>query len=262
MRFSHILITRPQREASELAEMLAPCGAETIIMPAYDFYASELFSDQISQLRRAAAGPTPPLLIFTSPRSVEHGLGQISPDILPHMQIAAIGASTAALLEKAGARVMVRPDTGYSSEDLLATLARKSGGRGAAAGPAFILTAPGGRTALSDGLRALGFEPHMLMVYGRRAREIAPGAVTAIERAPALLSVWTSANTMSALSRRLPAACWSRLCRADWMVISERLRRLARTFSPAHIYMADGPANSDIYEAIQRLPNCGTGPKL
>jgi uroporphyrinogen-III synthase len=254
MLYSHILITRPQQEASELAEMLAPSGAETIIMPAYDFYASALFSDQIGHLQRAVEGPTAPLLIFTSPRSVEHGLGQIPPDILPRMQIAAIGASTAALLEKAGAEVILRPDAGYSSEDLLATLAGQNGDRGDGARPAFIMAAPGGRTALNEGLQTLGFEPRMLMVYGRRARKIAPGEITAIEHAEALLGIWTSANTMSALSQRLPAACWSRLCRADWLVISERLRRLARAFSPAHIYLAGGPANSDIYEAIQRLP--------
>jgi uroporphyrinogen-III synthase len=254
MPYSHILITRPQQEASELAEMLAPSGAKSIIMPAYDFYASELFSDQISHLQRAAAGPTKPLLIFTSPRSVEHGLGQIPPDVLTRVQIAAIGASTAALLEEAGAKVVLRPDSGYTSEDLLASLASQPGNRDSAARPAFILAAPGGRTALSEGLQAQGFEPHMLMVYGRRAKKIAPDAITAIERAETLLSVWTSANTMSALSQRLPPACWSHLCRADWMVISDRLRRLARAFSPAHIYLAEGPANSDIYEAIQRLP--------
>jgi len=255
MPYSHILITRPRQEATELAGMLASCGAEVINLPAYEFYAVKLFSDQINELRQAALGPSQPLMVFTSPRSVKHGLDQIPPEIISRVRIAAIGASTAGMLEKAGANVMVRPESGYTSEDLLATVARQSGDRGGASQPAFIVAAPGGRTALSEGLQALGFEPHMLMVYGRRAADIPPAAVTAIQQAETLLSIWTSSNAINALFQRLPSACWSRLCRGDWLVISERLRRLARTFSPAHIFLANGPANPDIFEAIQRLNN-------
>jgi len=254
MKYSHILITRPRQEATELADMLAVLGAETIIMPAYDFHATSLFSDQIRTLQIAAAGPQAPLLIFTSPRSVEYGLGQVPPEIMPRLRIAAIGASTARLLEQSGAKVVLRPDAGYTSEDLLESLAGLKGDRGAGVIPAFIMAAPGGRTALNEGLQAQGFEPHMLMVYKRVPASIAADAIRAIEHAESLLGVWTSANTMTALAQRLPASCWSRLCRADWLVISERLRRLARAFSPAHVYLAGGPANSDIYEAIQGLP--------
>ena len=253
MPFSHILITRPQQEARELADLLAPSEAEVVILPAYDFHVSKLFSDQISQLQQAVAGPIPPLLVFTSPRAVEYGLDQIPRDVLPRARIAAIGPSTAGLLEKAGINVMLQPQQGYSSEILLESLVRESGTSSGRAHPAFILTAPGGRTALQEGLQAQGYEPHMLMVYGRRSAELAASAITAIEHAETLLAVWTSANTMNALSQRLPAPCWSRLCRADWLVISERLQRVARGFSPRRIHLAAGPTNSDITEAIQTL---------
>lgn len=252
--YSHIVITRPQKEAEELAEMLAPSGVDSIIMPAYDFYSSNLFSDQISNLRHAAGASRPPWLIFTSPRSVECGLGQIPPDVLPRVRIAAIGASTASALQAAGANVALQPNKGYSSEDLLDTLAAQRRENDGARGPVFILAAPGGRMALSEGLQAQGYEPQMLMVYGRRATKIPSSTIAAIERADALLTIWTSANTMDAFSRRLPTSCWSRLCRSDWLVISERLRRAARAFSPRHIYLAGGPANADILAAIKGLP--------
>ena len=161
--------------------------------------------------------------------------------------------SLSSLLEKAGMNVMLRPQRGYTSEDLLDLLARDGSASGGRAQSAFILTAPGGRTALNEGLQAQGYAPHMLMVYGRRSAEIDSSAVAAIEHAENLLAVWTSANTMNALSQRLPAPCWSRLCRADWLVISERLQRVARGFGPSHIHLAGGPTNSDIVETIRTL---------
>jgi uroporphyrinogen-III synthase len=254
MPFSHILITRPLEEARELAQLLASSKAETIIMPAFDFHVSSLFPDQISQLQRAASAQHPALLVFTSPRAVEYGLGQMPAELLSRAQIAAIGPSTARLLEKSGIDVMVLPQRGYSSEDLLALLAAQAEPGGShAARPAFILAAPGGRTALNEGLQAQGYEPRMLMVYGRRSAELDPSAIAAIEEAESLLAIWTSANTMNALSQRLPPDCWSRLCRAEWLVISERLRRLARAFGPNHVHLAPGPTNANIIEAIKTL---------
>lgn len=253
MPFSHILITRPRQEALELAELLAPSAAELIIMPAYDFHASLLFADQISQLQQAAAELPPVLLIFTSPRAVEYGLGQIPAEVLRRSQLAAIGPTTARLLEQAGLSVTLQPRQGYSSEDLLESLATQGGTSGGPARAAFIFTAPGGRTTLHEGLQALGYQPHMLLVYGSKSAVLAPGAMAAIEKAQALLAVWTSANTMNALSQRLPARCWSHLCRAEWLVISERLRRVARAFGPGHIHLAAGPTNSAIVAAIRAL---------
>ncbi len=254
MPFSHILITRPREEALELAQLLASSKAETIIMPAFDFHVSSLFPDQITQLQRAASAQPPVLLVFTSPRAVEYGLSQMPPELLSRAQIAAIGPSTARLLEKSGIEVMAQPQNGYSSEDLLALLAGQVQPGGSHAGrPAFILAAPGGRTALNEGLQAQGYEPRMLMVYGRRSAELEPRAVAAIEQAETLLAIWTSANTMNALSQRLPAQCWSRLCRAEWLVISERLRRVARAFGPNRVHLTPGPTNANIIEAIMTL---------
>jgi uroporphyrinogen-III synthase len=253
MSFSHILITRPRQEAVELAKLLAPCAAEIIIMPAYGYYASPLFPDQISQMQQAAAGFPPPLLIFTSPRAVEYGLGQVPTDVLHRSQLAAIGPTTANLLEQAGLSVSLQPRQGYSSEDLLKALAAQGSTSERPARGAYIFTAPGGRTALKEGLQAQGYEPHVLMVYGSKSAALATGAIAAIEKAEALLAVWTSANAMNALSQRLPTQSWSHLCRAEWLVISERLRRVARAFSPRHIHLAAGPTNSAIVTAIQAL---------
>jgi len=128
--------------------MLEFSTARIIVMPAYDFHERMLFADQISGLQRAADGPQAPLLVFTSPRSVEFGLGQVPPDVLAGAQVAAIGPSTARLLEASGICVNIRPQRGYTSEDLLESLSRQEKANGRQPRPAFILTAPGGRTTM------------------------------------------------------------------------------------------------------------------
>jgi uroporphyrinogen-III synthase len=253
MPFTHILITRPRQEALQLAEMLLGTGAETIIMPTHDFHATALFPDQLKLLRQAAASAVPPWLIFTSPRSIEHGLGQIPAEVLQRARFAAIGPSTAGLLEQAGLAVTLRPQRGSTTEDLLDALDAQGGSREASPPLAFICAAPGGRTELEEGLRARGYQTHMLMVYASRTAELEADAIAAAEQAPALLAIWTSANSMNSLAQRLPAACWSRICRGEWLVISERLRRVARSFAPGKIHLSGGPTNSDIVATIQAL---------
>lgn len=251
MAFSHILITRPREEAQELADQLGSGSGEPIILPAYEFHQTKLFTDHIAQLSEAAAGPHRPLLVFTSTRAVEYGLPQLPPETVSAALVAAIGPATAAALQQAGVNVSLRPAAGFTSEDLLDTL---SGNDVLQAGaPAYILAAPGGRTQLQDSLKSSGHRTTMLMVYTRKPAEFPAEALGAIEQAPHLLAVWTSANSMNALSQRLPARCWYRLCRGEWLVISERLVRVARAFSPAKIHLASGPGNTELLNAIQAL---------
>lgn len=252
-KFSHVLITRPRAEAVELAGMLAPLQIQSIILPAYDFLASALFPDQIRVMEVASRDAVPHLLIFTSPRAVQYGLGQIPAELVRTSRIGAMGPSTAQLLEAAGLVVSLRSEKAYSTEGLLGTLQLEGPVKSAESRHAFILAAPGGRSRLKEGLVTLGYVAHMLMVYERRSAELPAEAVAAIEQAESLLSVWTSANTMNALAQRLPAPAWSRLCHGEWLVISDRLRRLARAFNPARIHLSPGPSNADMLNAITDL---------
>jgi len=264
MIFSHILITRPQQEALELADMLAPMLAEIptrtkiIILPAHTFLPVKLLPDQLGQLLAASARPEPMLLIFTSPRAVEFGLGQIPPEVVRGARVAAIGPSTSALLEQAGIAVSIRPRQGYTSEDLIRELALTSPvnqPKGTVA--AFILAAPGGRTLIKESLQAIGYTVHTLIVYQSQPAELDVAAVSrierAIEQAGLILVLWTSANAMTALSERLPAHCWRKLCEGEWLVISDRLAQLARSSNPARIHTTRGPANEEIAAAVQAL---------
>ena len=251
MGFSHALITRPQPQGDELAALLAPMGIECVVQPAFEYLpvdASAGQPDACAALRSAGPGD---LVLFTSPRAVAHGLPQIPATCLGRARVGAIGPATARALQAAGVRVSLRAATGYTSEALLETLSDEPAP--AAGSSAFIVAAPGGRSALAEALEAQGRAVHTLMVYRAEPATIDRAALGRLERADGILSVWTSANAMNALSQRLPPATWFRVCQGDWLVISDRLRRLARAYGPPRIHLAGGPGNDAILTAVRAL---------
>lgn len=237
--------------------MLAPGREGTIILPAFEFRARGLSAPDVRELQEVASGEGPLLLIFTSPRAVDFGLGQVPPVVLRKAVTAAIGPATAEVLKQAGATPRIVSRQGYTSEDLLREIAaapefRAKDGAGSPAS-AFIFAAPGGREALRDGLAALGLSPRLLMVYEREPAALDPAAIAAIEAAERLLVVWSSENAMLDLQRRLPATCWDHVLRAEWLVISDRLASRAQSFHPARVHQARGPSNEAIVQAIRDL---------
>lgn len=250
MRFSHILITRPQHESEQLAALLAPLGIPIIVQAAQKFRELEISEEQWALLSGMGAANGSRLLLFTSTRSVDFGLPKLPACLPGTARIAAIGPATARALELAGFSTDVRPSNGYSSEALLSTLKSELMPSGSTA---IILAAPGGRKKLAQGLEALGWQVHMLWVYEREPADLDREAVDEIRQAGNILSVWTSANAMNTLSQRLPPAAWYQLCRGEWLVISNRLRNLARAFGPSEIHLAPGPGNSDILTAVRGI---------
>jgi uroporphyrinogen-III synthase len=251
VKFSHVFIARPRQEAEELAGMLTPLGLQTIVQPAFEYLALDVRANDpagYAQLETAAAGD---LVVFTSPRAVAHGLAQIPRGLLQRLRVAAIGPATGAALVAAGIPVAVSAGAGYTSETLLETLAAESPGR------AFIVAAPGGREALLDGLSAGGWQVAMVLVYRAEPAALDRAALAGLEAASSVLSVWTSANALQTLSQRLPPAAWLKLCLGEWLVISERLRRLARAWGPGRIHQAEGPGNSALLAAVRGLLDRG-----
>ena len=251
MAFSHALITRPRPQGAELAALLAPLGIECVVQPAFEYQRVDAESAQpeaCSALQKA--GPRD-LVLFTSPRAVSHGLPQLPASSLVRARVGAIGPATAQALEAAGIRVSLRPASGYTSEALLETLVAESAP--AAASSAFIIAAPGGRTTLADALQEQGRSVHTVMVYRAEPAGIDRDALGRLDSAGSLLSIWTSANAMNALSQRLPPATWFRVCQGDWLVISDRLLRLARAYGPPRIHRAGGPGNDAISTAVRSL---------
>ena len=248
---SHVLLTRPLPESEALAGLLAPLGLEPVILPAFDYRGQTLAEAQPDDFDLLDRATEADLIIFTSPRAVAHGLPQLPPAALGRAQVCAIGPATARELARAGIRARVAPAGGYTSEALLESLAPGPGPGSRAR--AFIVAAPGGREKLAHGLGGLGWRVHMLWAYRAEPASLPASELERLGHARLVLSVWTSGNTLKALSQRLPTAAWFRVCQGPWVVISERLERLARAYGPPRIERARGPDNVAIVAAVRAL---------
>jgi len=136
---------------------------------------------------------------------------------------------------------------------LLETLAEENSNRIAKGSRAFIIAAPGGRKKLLDGLARQGWKARLIKVYKPEPADLDKEGLKALKEAAGVLSVWTSANAMKGLSQRLPPATWFQLCQGDWLVISERLKRLSRAYGPARTHLCTGPGNIDLFNAIRAM---------
>ena len=251
MNFSHVFLTRPEPQGGELAAMLEPLGLVPVVQAAFSYESVDAREAQAGDYAALEDAGSSDLVLFTSPRAVAHGLPQVPSGVLSRARILAIGPSTAKALAEAGVRVGARPGEGYTSEDLLEALGSEM--RPSEHSRAFIMAAPGGRNKLAKGLGKMGWEDRTLMVYRTEPAPLDREALGRLENAEGILSVWTSGNAMKALSQRLPPRVWFRLCQGEWLVISERLKRLARAYGPAGIHLSGGPDNHAIFAAVRNL---------
>ena len=231
--------------------MLAPLGLQVVAQSAFDFRQRDVASDQPELLADLEGDNAPRLLIFTSPRAVRFSLAQLPHELIKKQKIAAIGPSTANALSAAGVFVNVRPASGFTSEALLDSLEKDSSGFISPQKSAVILAAPGGRTKMEDGLAKLDWTVQTLMVYSRENTELDKQALESLKGARNILSVWTSGNAIKALSQRLQPATWFQICGGEWLVISGRLKRLARVYGPTQVHLSPGPTNSELFRAIR-----------
>ncbi len=248
MTFTHLLITRPEAESEQLADLLAEplagAGLQAIVLPAYRFEATHPGFDFASAWTSGKRS----LAVFTSRRAVVFGLRQLPAGFLDGVQVAAIGPTTANELDRAGHGVSVLPESGYTSEDLLRhpDLAQNPG-------DVLIFAAPGGRDLLRAGLEKNGWKVRMAMVYRRVDLEPGEAVVSELEASRGVLSVWTSANAMKVLHGRLPEAVWRKICEGHCVTISERLERELRSLGAGDVSVTDGPGNEAIRAGILRL---------
>jgi uroporphyrinogen-III synthase len=155
-----VLVTRPERQAEHLSQLIEAEGGAAVRYPALDIRPRP---DRAAV--RAAVGPADryDLAIFVSANAVHFGA-----DLLGDrrdLPIAVVGQATAAALNAEGFRVSLMPEEGADSESLLALpqLARMDGRR------VLIVRGTGGRDLLHDALTARGARVHYAEVYTREA---------------------------------------------------------------------------------------------
>ena len=244
MAFPHVLISRPAPEAAELTMLLDGTCLAVALIPAFGFepgYAGvEFNSVWESDFRR--------LVIFCSPRSVEFGLRQLPAGFLDDVEIAAIGPTTANLLENADHTVTILPEGTFNSESLLEHPALNS-----EPGKALIFSAPGGRQALFEGLAKRGWDTEFAHVYRVLPLKPDDDVVEGLQDGETVISVWTSANAMQYLSESLDPETWKVVTDGTWVVTSERLAELAQKYASGPVHVTGGPSNLDIRDCLLGL---------
>ncbi|HET6565506.1 MAG TPA: hypothetical protein VFG52_08845, partial [Xanthomonadales bacterium] len=69
-RFDCLLLTRPQPENEDLARQLAIPGLEMVLQPAHQFTQATVSDTERQAIQSRVNEGSPPLLVFTSTRSV------------------------------------------------------------------------------------------------------------------------------------------------------------------------------------------------
>lgn len=158
-----VLVTRPVEQSARLIGCLHDLGAEAISFPALaivDTPSNEALIERLASIGQYDRA------LFVSPSAVQFGLAalrQVNPDAVARINVAAVGAGTAAALRKAGCHNIVVPDQGADSEHLLALpeFADLSGQR------VLIFRGEGGRELIAETLRARGAQVDHAVCYRR-----------------------------------------------------------------------------------------------
>lgn len=244
MGYSHVLITRPEPEAGQLAASFEGTPLTPVVNPAY------AFEPLCPRLALDGAWPDSGrrLAVFTSTRAVEFGLRQLPAHFFDGVEIAAIGPATASALERAGLQVSLVPQGKFDSESFLGhpALAREPG-------RALIFAAPGGRELLQQGLGEQGWQVSVIHVYRRKDLEPASAALAGLVAATGVISVWTSENAMRLLAGALPEAAWQKICKGTGVVTSGRLGQALKELGVGRVIVAGGPGNEPIRASVMEL---------
>jgi len=201
------VITRPVRDAGELAEKLRALGANVVEAPAIEIVELEDTTELDRAIRQLAAGEFA-WVSFTSPRAVDAVCAALKRFGLPPRipaKIAAVGPATAKKLAGAGLEVdlLAEPHTTEALADAFPA------GEGRVLLPRADIAPEG----LEDRLREKGWTPVRVDAYATRyPHELPDEARAALEADPDAV-VFTSSSTVEGFVRLLgtrfglPAVC-------------------------------------------------------
>ncbi len=186
-------------------------------------------------------------LVFASPNAVV-GCLRLLPDFRPQGTVYAQGPATRAALAAQGIDARL-PTAGFTSEDLLdAAEWRQPGGR-----RVVRIAGVGGRALLLESLAARGADTAAIAVYRRVRRALSRSRLAALAALHSPILVISSAESVHALSGRLPAAAWQQLRQRPWLVSSPRLAELAGASGSREVLLARSAAWVDLRASLQFL---------
>jgi uroporphyrinogen-III synthase len=237
---STILVTRPTAQAESLCLQIQRYGGTPIRFPTITI-------EPIT----AAVADVCDLAVFVSANAVQYGAHLLAPNA--SMRVAAIGKATAAALREAKVQVDYVPESGFTSEALLAhpDLKLEPGMR------ALIMRGEGGRELLQQSFERAGLSVQTREVYRRVLPQIDIARRDAIEAGWAEegvdIVILTSVTTLQHLLELLSDRGRALLKNANLLVISDRIGEAASAAGlRGEIIIAAGADDDSILGGLAR----------
>ena len=238
-----VLVTRPADQAEKLCEMIEAAHGRPLRFPAMEIVPAD--DPHIARETFLRLGPES-LLLFVSVNAVAHAF-PLLPDELPLvLQIAAIGAATAAALDAHGLPATLMPEQRFDSEGLLALDALQHlRGR-----EVIIVRGKGGRELLKQELEKRGARVLYAEVYERRLpRRSADNLVRNWKQLVGAVTV-TSSEMLDNLLQLLGAEGEELLRGTPLVVLSERTAEHAFNLGCGKVWVADMAGDRGILQTL------------
>lgn len=238
---TEVVITRPAGTARALARRVRALGGVPRLLPGVSLRAMPAAAARAAWREAQRC----PVIVFTSPAAVRYALA-LSP-LHGRARLLGVGRGTRDALRRAGhAQAQSPPSDVQRSEGLLAHpwLQSVDGTRVA------LVTAPGGRGLIEQGLAARGARLVRADVYRRVPPRLTRRHEAMLQDLPSGSPLLlTSAQALDFLLATLSAPGVDALRRCRAVVSSTRLERHARAAGFARIVRAASPAGADLLSA-------------
>ena len=245
---ARILVTRPAHQSKNLCAIIAAKKGIPIPFPTLEISPILLDINDVTRSLNQADG-----FIFTSANAVTLYCSQLDDAKIAQLQTKccmAIGKATARALTTIGVSVDLMPEQGYNSEALLDLLANQK------TMPKHITIVRGenGRETLAESLTASGIFVDYLNVYRRviptiDCREL----VQLIMQKQLTIITATSGDAIQNLMTMLPLAQHDMVKQLPLVVISERIKDIAKSLGFQWISIATQPSDDAILKAVTTI---------
>ena len=214
-----VLNTRPQHQATSLAEAITHTGGVSINLPALDIKPTNTaWTNKLPTLEHIQYA------IFTSPNAVHYFFTEISPRTWPnHIKLLAIGQGTAKALIQQGLPSPTCPTQANSEHVLMLDALQHIKNH-----KILIIKGQGGRTLMNATLTTRGAHVSILEVYQRTLPSHNKKRIQTLWHEDAVdIILITSETALVHLFALFGEHAQAWLCSKPYLVISERLRKAA-----------------------------------
>ena len=226
-----VLVTRPEHQSQQLAELIRSLGGEPLVFPAMEIVAhpDDTTAPVLKRLEQFD------LAVFTSPNAARLAMPRIAQGLPAGLRLAALGPGTAAELKKFGVREMITPEADFDSEALLEALS----GLQFAGMRVVIFRGQGGRELLGESLRQRGAEVEYVECYRRaRPRRDLAELMPLWQQGSLRACLATSSEIVINLFDMAGEACRPWLCQTPMFVSHPRVAATAFAFGVYTVFVA------------------------